>query len=182
LIGKDRQTILKTVKEISSLSKENDAEAIKKEKLLKYIVEVYGKEDGILNEVRTYYSDSYVFIPELIKDHKIDSWNRVRGPFPLKNGALANAKLNRWEHEKKKLEEDAKKMNDCFNEAKTKEYKYGYVLHDEMFGLKRILEIKFTESVLSQKEIQVMLNSSESKQKVSLNRIKLCDGSEKIYT
>lgn len=181
LIGKDRQTILKAVRDIGNASKTTDKEALDKGKFLKYIVEVYDKNSGILNEVRTFYTDSYIFTNEFIFQNKIDPWNKVRGPFPLKEGALADGKLNRWEYEKKKLETDTIKMQNHIKEAIEKKFKYGYTLYDNIFGIKTIVEIKFVDKSLSEKEIQEMKKNFGVGSSGFIVRTTLSNGVEKEY-
>ncbi|MFW5890626.1 MAG: hypothetical protein ACOCUI_00230 [bacterium] len=181
LAGKDYDIILSTVKEIVKISKKSDEEAKAEGNLIKYIIEIYNKKD-IIEEVQQVYSNKYIFEYEIIRDLKISNIKyNIRGPFPLYDGALADSKLNRWEIEKNKEQEDKVTSDNIFNEAEDKNYKYGYIVYEKIMGVKRFIELKFTNKALPKYKVDKMLNATSTGNGRIVKRIKIKNGEEKIY-
>jgi len=173
--------ILKTVKGIVKASKESDKKARADGELLKYVVEIHDKK-GVLNEVREIYSKHYVFPSEVSMNLNLGKeGHNVRGPFPLSEGALANSKLNRWEIEKEKEEKDTSVLEGHFSDAEEKNYKYGYIVYEEIFGIKRFVELKFSDKALLKSNVDRMLNASSHGHKRRVLRVKLSNNQEKLY-
>lgn len=170
-----------TVKQIVATTERNDQQARASGELLKYIVELFD-DKGVLNEVREIYSKHYLFEGEIVHNLKIHSRKYyIRGPFPLVEGALTDSRLNRWEKEKEKASKDEQLLTDHFFDAKEKDYKYGYIVYEETFGVKTFVELKFTHKALPQHEVSKILRNSPRGKQRHITRVKLSDGKEKIY-
>ena len=170
---------MQTVKGIVKASKQSDEKAIEDGELLKYVVEIYDKKN-ILNEVKEFYSKVYAFHAEISRDMNLLSINhKIRGPFPLVEDALTNSKLDRWEIEREKCDSDKNIID--MHLSKNREYKYGYIVYDEIFTVKRFVELKFTNVALPKYKIDKMLKSSDSSHKRCIIRVKLDTKKEKIY-
>lgn len=181
LTGKDYETVLKTVKGIVKASQRSDQKALEDGQSIKYVVEIYDKNDTLI-EVKEVYSSVYSFEKEILEDLNLSPENcNVRGPFPLVEGALADSKLNRWENEKEKSEKDVTIVEKHFAEAEQKHYKYGYIVYEEVLGVKRFAELKFTDKALPRYKVNKMLRSSKHGHKRHVLRVKLSDGKEKLY-
>jgi len=181
LSGKDYKSVLNTIKGIVKSVKESDKKSIDEGELLKYVVEVYNKEN-ILSEVREIYSKYYLFNYEIVKNLSLDSIKHIiRGPFPLVEGALADAELNRWEIEKEKEEKDLEIIENHLAGAENKEYKYGYIVYEDVIGVKRFVELMFTKNAIVKNKIDKILNSSNNNRKRKILRIRLSNKQEKLF-
>jgi len=173
LTGKDYSVILNKINEISDASKKADENAIKSGSLLKYIVELYDK-NGMLNEVKSFYTEAYIYPIEVCYDMGLTNLkHKIRGPFPLIENALADSKINRWELEKDNFTKDKTVIESHIINSRDKNYKYAYVVYEEIFGINKFIEIRFSYKSLSKDSINNILNIKRFGNKRTIEKINI---------
>jgi hypothetical protein len=181
LIGRDHGIILKIIEGILATSKKSDEKAKKRKELVKYVVEIHNKKDMLI-EVKEFYSKHYLFESEISSNLKLGLVKHlVRGPFPLTEGSLADAKINRWQIEKEKERKDSPLIESHLDKAEEDKYKYGYVVYEEIFGIKRFVELKLTDKPMLKYKVDQLLSYSVRGAERSVVRVKLSTRKEKIY-
>ena len=183
LNGQNYETILSTVRGIVESVKKSDKQARENGELLKYVIEIYDVKDGenILEEVREIYSKHYLFSSEVLRDLKLGSKkHEIRGPFPLFEGSISDAKLNRWEIEKEKQKNDSTLIDNHIKLKENENYKYAYIVYEEVMGVERFVELTFSDSSMPKSQIEKVMKSS-SVGKRNILRINLSNKEEKKY-
>jgi hypothetical protein len=181
---KNRKEMSKNLAEfVASIRQEAiamDKEAVENGKIIKYIFEVKKEEK---TDLAFLYSDIYLSKSEAlnrvnIKLNKKDELI-IRGPFPLFEGSLSDAKIARWEKEKAKSERDLSMIEDEKEIAKISGFKYIYVLYSTEYKVDRVVDFQVAEKAMTTREIRRLLKKLPATGR--LERVNLINESVKIY-
>jgi hypothetical protein len=135
-----------------------DRKAMENGKIIKYIFEI--KKDNNV-DLAFLYSDIHLSHHEAlnradVQIKKGDDIN-IRGPFPLREGALADSRILRWEREKRKSEEDEKVISRAKERCISAGDKYLYVVVANSYGIDRVVDFRSSQKALSKNSVTKMI-------------------------
>ena len=127
-------------------------------KIIKYIFEI--KKDEKV-DLAFLYSDIHLSHHEAlnradVQIKKGDDVN-IRGPFPLRDGALADSRILRWERELRKSKEDQIIIEQAKSRCVDAGDKYLYVVVANSYGIDRVVNFRSSQKALSSPSVTKMI-------------------------